>query len=99
METATSIAQELGIYDSTSKALSHVQVENMDEISLSAELKDVTVFYRMSPIHKVKIVNAYKRRGEIVAMTGYLFNLKTNSVIDISAFQVDLTNMHSIFFH
>jgi Ca2+-transporting ATPase len=42
----------------------------MSEEQLAAQIDDVTVFYRMAPEHKMKIIDAYKKRGHIVAMTG-----------------------------
>lgn len=69
-ETAIAIARELDIFDGGSVALSYNDVQEMSEDQLAAQIDDVTVFYRMAPEHKMKIIEAYKKRGHIVAMTG-----------------------------
>lgn len=68
--TAKAIAEQLGIYTSKSrvvdgKALSDMSVEDLEEI-----VTDVSVFARVSPEHKLKIVKALQNRGHIVTMTG-----------------------------
>ena len=70
-ETAVAIATELGIYDRDSTALSYLDVENDSEGQLARKLENVSVFYRMAPSHKTKIIQALRLRGEVVAMTGY----------------------------
>jgi len=69
-DTAISIATELGMYDRDSTALSAEDIENLSEAQLANKLDKVAVFYRMSPSLKMKIVQAYRVRGDIVAMTG-----------------------------
>lgn len=68
--TAKAIAKQLGILSSKNKvldgnALSQMSVEELEEV-----VEDVTVFARVSPEHKLKIVKAFQNRGHIVAMTG-----------------------------
>ncbi|MBT2720712.1 calcium-translocating P-type ATPase, SERCA-type [Bacillus sp. ISL-46] len=68
--TAKAIASQLGIITNKSKvidgnALSEMSVEELEEI-----VNDVSVFARVSPEHKLKIVKALQNRGHIVAMTG-----------------------------
>lgn len=68
--TAKAIATELGIYTKSSKvldgkALAGMQVEELEEV-----VTDVSVFARVSPEHKLKIVKALQNRGHVVAMTG-----------------------------
>lgn len=64
-ETAIAIARELDIFDGGSVALSYNDVQEMSEDQLAAQIDDVTVFYRMAPEHKMKIIEAYKKRGYV----------------------------------
>lgn len=70
METAQSIGQSLGILSSSDSCLSGQQVDQMSDHDLELVIRQVTVFYRASPRHKLKIVKALQSLGEIVAMTG-----------------------------
>jgi Ca2+-transporting ATPase len=67
--TAQRIAKDLGIAD-TDRALTGVDLERMDDRELAEELKTTSVFARVSPEHKLKIVRVLQDEGEIVAMTG-----------------------------
>ncbi len=69
-DTAFAIAQELGIATAPDQVLSGTDVDEMDDTELSQEAKRVRVFARVSPEHKVRIVEAFKRNGNIVSMTG-----------------------------
>ena len=70
-ETAIAVARELGFYThGVHMALSCNELEHMSEDELAQVIDRVTVFYRMSPEHKVNIVRAFHRRGNVVAMTG-----------------------------
>ncbi|CAI5439101.1 unnamed protein product [Caenorhabditis angaria] len=70
-ETAQSIGQSLGILSQTTDScLSGQQVDQMSDHDLELIIRQVTVFYRASPRHKLKIVKALQAIGEIVAMTG-----------------------------
>ena len=68
--TAKAIAEQTGIYNEGSLVVSGTELDNMDEKILDSKLEDISVFARVSPEHKLKIVEAYKRKGKIVAMTG-----------------------------
>lgn len=68
--TAKAIAEQTGIYNDGSLIVSGAELDNMDEKILDSKLEDISVFARVSPEHKLKIVEAYKRKGKIVAMTG-----------------------------
>lgn len=68
--TAKAIAEQTGIYNDGSLIVSGTELDNMDEKILDSKLEDISVFARVSPEHKLKIVEAYKRKGKIVAMTG-----------------------------
>jgi len=66
--TAEAIAKEIGI--STVEVLTGVDVEKMNNEELAEKVKNVSVFARIEPLHKLKIVQAIKKLGNIVAMTG-----------------------------
>ena len=68
--TATAIAKQLGIFQEGDQALSGVELDNMSEEDLDQCLTSVSVYARVSPEHKIRIVNAWQRRGNIVSMTG-----------------------------
>jgi cation-transporting P-type ATPase I len=67
--TAEGIAGELGLRDHW-RTVTGVQLDAMSDAELDAALDQVTVFARVTPVHKVRIVEAYRRRGTVVAMTG-----------------------------
>lgn len=68
--TAMVIAKELGIYEEGSKVLTGIELDAMSDEELEEIVEEVTVYARVSPIHKLRIVTALKNRGHIVAMTG-----------------------------
>jgi Ca2+-transporting ATPase len=68
--TAKAIAEQLGIYTSKSKVLDGKALANMSVDDLEDEVENVSVFARVSPEHKLKIVKALQNRGHVVAMTG-----------------------------
>lgn len=69
--TAKAIAKEIGLIDGEkSRAVEGKDIEEMTVKQLANEIKDITVFARVSPIHKVKIIEALEMNGEIIAMTG-----------------------------
>ncbi|MCS7097790.1 MAG: cation-translocating P-type ATPase [Candidatus Methanomethyliaceae archaeon] len=68
--TAMAVAKELGIYSEGDIVLTGEELEKMSEEDLEGIVEKVTVYARVSPEHKLKIVKAWKRRGQIVAMTG-----------------------------
>lgn len=68
--TAYAIAKELGIVSSENQAISGAEIDNMTDEQLSSAIDHLRVFARVSPEHKVKIVNAFKSKGNIVSMTG-----------------------------
>lgn len=68
--TAYAIAKELGIAESESQAIFGADIDDMTEEELSAKIDNLRVFARVSPEHKVKIVKAFKAKGNIVSMTG-----------------------------
>jgi len=68
-KTAAVIAQELGIV-SMGRAVTGAELEHMTAESLDQTVADVSVYARVNPEHKLRIVEALQRRGSIVAMTG-----------------------------
>ena len=70
VETAKSYAIELNIMNHNDKAYSHSEIENMSDDELKEILQRVSVFARINPEDKYRIVTLLKEMGEIVAMTG-----------------------------
>ena len=68
--TAGAIASSLGIMSDGDKVLTGADVESMSDDQLQAIAADVSVFARVAPEHKVRIVKAFQQRGNVVAMTG-----------------------------
>ena len=67
--TARHIAEDLGI-STNGKALTGAEVEKLPDSELEQVVKDVSIFARVSPEHKLRIVQALQNNGEVVAMTG-----------------------------
>jgi len=68
--TAVAVAKEMGIYKNGDKVLIGEELETIAEEELERIVDTVTVYARVSPMDKLKIVKAWKARGEVVAMTG-----------------------------
>ena len=68
--TATAIAKQLGILENESEAVTGSEVEEMTDEELTKRVRNISVYARVSPEHKVRIVRAWQANGEIVAMTG-----------------------------
>jgi len=68
--TATAIAKELGILKNEKEAITGSELEKMSDEDLKKNVRNISVYARVSPEHKVRIVNAWQANGEIVAMTG-----------------------------
>ncbi len=68
--TATAIARQLGIFAEDDMAVSGVELEQMNEDELKERLPHISVYARVSPEHKIRIVRAWQQRGAIVSMTG-----------------------------
>ena len=69
-ETAKAIAQEIGILRRGGEVISGKELERMSDEELQQGIEDVDVFARVAPHHKVRIVEALRERGHVVAMTG-----------------------------
>ncbi|HEX9371089.1 MAG TPA: HAD-IC family P-type ATPase, partial [Roseiflexaceae bacterium] len=68
--TAAAIAAELGIVEPGTRAVTGAQLQKMDEAQLRATVRDASVYARVAPEHKLRIVRALKYNGAIAAMTG-----------------------------
>ncbi|MEK7471075.1 MAG: HAD-IC family P-type ATPase [Patescibacteria group bacterium] len=68
--TAMAIAREADIYHDGDEILTGSEIDTMNDSELSDKLSRTTVFARVTPEHKLKIITAFKKRGEIIAMTG-----------------------------
>uniref|UniRef100_A0A3Q0T3G4 Calcium-transporting ATPase n=1 Tax=Amphilophus citrinellus TaxID=61819 RepID=A0A3Q0T3G4_AMPCI len=69
-ETAASIASRLGLFSKGGQCLSGEEVDQLDLQQLSQIVSRISVFYRASPRHKLKIVKSLQNNGAVVAMTG-----------------------------
>lgn len=68
--TAQAIAGQIGIFQDGDVALEGIELERMTDEELDDILERVSVYARVSPEHKIRIVNAWQRKGKIVSMTG-----------------------------
>ena len=68
--TAQAIATQIGIFREGDMALEGMELEHMTDDELDTILEKVSVYARVSPEHKIRIVNAWQRKGKIVSMTG-----------------------------
>ena len=68
--TAVAIAKALGILENDDEALTGAELEEMSDEDLTKNIRKYSVYARVSPEHKVRIVKAWQANGEVVAMTG-----------------------------
>ena len=68
--TAVAIARELGIFREGDRAATGADLDFMPQEMLEREVGEFTVYARVSPEHKTRIVNAWRKQGKVVAMTG-----------------------------
>lgn len=68
--TAVAIARALGFFNDDSLALSGEELDKLNDEALDKEVRNISVYARVSPEHKLRVVRAWRRHGEIVAMTG-----------------------------
>ena len=68
--TAKAIAKDLGILGEHDKAMTGAQLDGMGQEELERHIWEYSVFARVSPEHKVRIVKAFQKQGAVVAMTG-----------------------------
>lgn len=69
-DTAVAIAKQLGIIDENHKAITGAELNNMSDEELDERIEEFSVYARVQPEHKVRIVQAWKLKGKITAMTG-----------------------------
>lgn len=69
-DTAAAIAMELGIISSADQAITGAQLNEMDDKTFNENIEKYSVYARVQPEHKVRIVNGWKAKGMITAMTG-----------------------------
>ncbi len=68
--TAIAIAKELGLFNDGDRAISADELDRLSDGGLDEIVEDIVIYARVSPLHKVKILSALKKKGHIVAMTG-----------------------------
>lgn len=68
--TAKAIAEKIGIYSKKDKAITGEELDKLNQETFEKEIQDYTVFARVTPEHKVRIVKAWQKNGAVVAMTG-----------------------------
>ena len=68
--TASAIARKIGILDEDGLAVEGLELDQMDDGELADKLERISVYARVSPEHKIRIVEAWQNKGRIVAMTG-----------------------------
>ena len=68
--TASAIARELGILEEGDMAITGAQLDAMTEDELDANVEKISVYARVSPENKIRIVKAWQRKGQVVSMTG-----------------------------
>ncbi len=68
--TASAIAKDLGIMKDGDKGITGVELDAMTDSALDEEIEKISVYARVSPENKIRIVKAWQRKGHVVAMTG-----------------------------
>ena len=70
IDTAVAIARELGIIENRSQAITGAELDKISDEDFMTKIEDYGVYARVQPEHKVRIVDTWKKKGKIVAMTG-----------------------------
>lgn len=68
--TASAIARELGILQDGDQAITGAELDTMTDTELDNRVEDISVYARVSPENKIRIVKAWQRKGQVVSMTG-----------------------------
>ena len=68
--TATAIAKEIGIFRDGDKAITGTELDSMTDGELDETVESISVYARVSPENKIRIVRAWQRKGQVVSMTG-----------------------------
>lgn len=69
-DTAVAIAKQLGIADGADAAITGAELDKLSDEELNNQIENYSVYARVQPEHKVRIVNAWKNKGMVTAMTG-----------------------------
>lgn len=69
-DTAVAIAKQLGIVEDASEAITGAELDKLSEEELAEQIENFSVYARVQPEHKVRIVKAWKAKGMVTAMTG-----------------------------
>ena len=72
--TAVAIAKEIGIFEEGDKALTGMELDEMSDQELNEAIEHVSVYARVSPENKIRIVKAWQKKGHVVSMTGHGVN-------------------------
>ncbi|MBO5412098.1 MAG: cation-translocating P-type ATPase [Clostridia bacterium] len=70
VDTAKAIAKELGILTDGARAITGAELDDMDEETFEKEFQNISVYARVQPEHKTRIVTAWQKSGRVTAMTG-----------------------------
>lgn len=68
--TAAAIAKEIGIFKDGDKCLDGTELDSFSDDELSEQLEQISVYARVSPSHKIRIVDLWQKKGKVVSMTG-----------------------------
>ena len=68
--TASAIASQLGIMEAGDKAVTGAELDDMTDSQLDQEVEHISVYARVSPENKIRIVKSWQRKGQVVSMTG-----------------------------
>ena len=68
--TATAIARQIGIYEDGDLALTGAELDGLSDRELDQRIEKISVYARVSPENKIRIVDAWQRKGKVVSMTG-----------------------------
>ena len=69
-DTAVAIAKELGIIEDATQAITGAELDNISDEDFETEVEKYSVYARVQPEHKTRIVNAWRKKGKVTAMTG-----------------------------
>ena len=69
-DTAIAIAMQLGIIDSAEQAITGAELDHISDEDFATEVEKYSVYARVQPEHKTRIVNAWRKKGKVTAMTG-----------------------------
>ena len=69
-DTAVAIAMQLGIIENASQAITGAELDNISDEEFETEVEKYSVYARVQPEHKTRIVNAWRKKGKVTAMTG-----------------------------